>query len=63
MIGYLTRTLVDASYEQLPLYLEYIRTVKSSEQKLTLRPHGNATKAHTLFTSTIPSVLEKIKVR
>ena len=62
MICYSTQILDDSTCEQLPIFLQYIKTTRSTEQKLTLRPHGNSTKSNAPFTSTVPSVLGDIRV-
>ena len=62
MISYSTQAVADSSHEKLPMFLQYVRTRQLSEEKLVLPPHGNSKKSHIPFTSTLPSVLEKIKV-
>ena len=61
MICYLTQAVEDSSQENLPMFFQYVRTRQLSEEKLVLPPHRNSKKSHIPFTSTLPSILEKIK--
>jgi len=46
----------------LPMFLQYATSSARPVKQLRIKPHGNATKSTRPFTSSIPQVLENVRV-
>ncbi|CAF2948306.1 unnamed protein product [Rotaria sp. Silwood2] len=46
----------------LPMFVQYATASAEPVKKFRIQPHGNVTKSTRPFTSTVPAVLERVRV-
>ena len=64
MICYLSRKtgMNEQSDLPLPMFVQYATASAQPVKNLHIQPHGNATKSTRSFMSTVPTVLERVRV-